>query len=84
MNSKRSIHRSIKKNGKGHSRKKTVRTSSEKRYLVEKLTIYMRFFYWLYMVAQLFSGSTNEHVGNESLVLFFKEVVSEVFKIKSI
>ncbi len=83
MKSKRSTHRSKKKNGKGHSWKKTGRISSERSWLVEKCTIYMRFFYWSYMVAQIFFGSTNEHVGNESLVLFFKEVVSEVFKIYS-
>lgn len=79
MNSKRSIHRNTKKNGKGNSRKNAARYPSQREDMVEKCTKYMRFFYWSFMVVQLLTGSTNNPTGIGSLVLFLKEVLNETF-----
>lgn len=80
MKSKRTTHRTTNKNGKGKSRKKAYSKSVCNLDTVEKCTKYMRFFYWLFRLYQLFFGSDSDLLGSTSLFLCLKEVLNALIK----
>lgn len=75
MKSKRTSHRSTNNNGKGKSLKKACNKPVQNLDKVEKCTKYMRFFYWLFRLYQLFFGSDIDSLGSRSLFLYLKEVL---------
>ncbi|RFS78097.1 hypothetical protein D0U00_15080 [Leclercia adecarboxylata] len=80
MKSKHTTHRNTNKKGKGKSRKKACSKSVQNLDTVEKCTKYMRFFYWLFRLYQLFFGSDSDSLGSKSLFLYLKEVLNALIK----
>lgn len=75
MKSKRTSHRNTNNNGKGKSRKKACNKPVQDVDKIEKCTKYMRFFYWLFRLYQLFFGSDSDSLGSRSLFLYLKEAL---------
>lgn len=80
MKQKRTSHSSKNNKGKGKTHKKACNKPVQNLDKVEKCTQYMRFFYWLFRLYQLFFGSDIDSLGSRSLFLYLKEVLNALIK----